>query len=419
MIAPAQQTADADPARSHRRAFVLLFVCLISVGMGQSLMFAVLPPVARNMGLSELQVGAIFAVSAVLWVLASPVWGRRSDAWGRRPVIITGLCGYSASMVAFGICVQAGMSGWLALLPAYALMIASRAIFGLFGSATVPAAQAYIADRTAPADRAARLTVLGAAFGLGVTLGPGLVSLLLPLGFVAPFYAVSLLGLLSAIAVGVWLPERVTPREHRQVPARVRALDPRVRPFLLVGIIMGISQASTMQTAGFYAIDVLGMSVAESARSVGLALMGTAGCAMFAQLVVVRRLRPLPRTMMGAGAACGLVAFTMLVFGNSYPMMVSALMMLGFTFGMTQPGAVAGASLSVGMDQQGAVTGLMNTTGAIGVIFAPFVGMPLYQLMPQAPYMLNTLMAVAAIGIVLFHPRIRHLRPVSSETLKP
>ncbi len=401
----------APPADNRRRPFLLLFVCLISVGMGQSLMFAVLPPIARSMGLSELKVGAIFAVSAVLWVIGSPYWGRRSDSWGRRPVIILGLSAYAVSMAVFGLAVHAGLTGLLGLLAAYAFMVIGRSVFGLFGSATVPAAQAYIADRTTPVERAAQLTTLGAAFGLGVTLGPGLVSVLLVFGLVAPFFAVAAMGLVSALVVARFLPEQRRPREQRQSRGRLRTLDPRIRPFLAVGIMLGICQASTMQTAGFYAIDVLGMSTEQSARWVGIALMGTAGAALFAQLVIVRRLRPPPRTMMGIGASCGLVSFLFLIFGASYGTLFAGLMMLGFTFGLTQPGALAGASLSVGMHEQGAVTGLMATTGAIGVIFAPFVGMPLYKLLPQAPYMLNLMLAGIALAFVLMHPHIRRQRP--------
>src|SRR5690606_42096076 len=105
--------------------------------MGQSLMFAILPPVARNLGLTEVQVGSIFAVSALLWVLASPFWGRLSDIWGRRPLILVGLIGYTVSMASFGLCVQAGLSGWSALRPAYVLKIGTRAIFCLLSSAKV------------------------------------------------------------------------------------------------------------------------------------------------------------------------------------------------------------------------------------------------------------------------------------------
>lgn len=381
------------------------------MGMGQSLMFAVLPPVARNMGLSELQVGAIFAVSAVLWVIGSPYFGRRSDMWGRRPAIILGLTAYGISMIAFGLAVMAGLNGWVSLLVAYGLMVGARSIFGLFGSATVPAAQAYIADRSAPHERAAQLTTLTAAFGLGVTLGPGMVSVFTVFGLVAPFFAVAALGFLSALVVALFLQEQRPPREQRTRPHHLSRLDPRIRPFLAVGIMIGICQASTMQTAGFYAIDVLGMSVEESARRVGIALMGTAGAALFSQLVIVRRLHPAPRTMMLTGASCGLLAFLFLILGGSYGTLFVGLMLMGFTFGLVQPGAVTGASLTVGLGQQGAVTGLMATTGATGMIFAPFVGMPLYTWFPQAPYMFNLILICLALAFVVLNPHIRRARP--------
>ncbi len=413
---PAKAAPTGDPALSgpaaapaRRWPFMLLCACLISIGMGgQSLMFALLPSVARSVGLSEVQVGAIFAVSAVLWVLASPFWGRRSDIWGRRPAIILGLTGYAVSMAAFGLVVQARVSGWLALLPAYVLMVAARSLFGLFGSATVPAPQAYIADRTAPVDRVTQLAALGAAFGIGVTIGPGMVAALLGLGLVAPFYAVAALGAVSALAVGLFLPERAL--RHRHEPGqktRMSPFDPRVLPFLLVGIALGICQATSMQTVGFYAIDVLDMTIEQGARAVGIALMGTAGAALFVQLVVVRLLKPSPRSMMGAGALCGTVSFAILTLGSSYPALLAAMALLGFTFGLVRPGSVAGASLAVGTEEQGAVAGLMNATGAIGVVVAPVVGMTLYQFLPQAPYVLDFLLAAAILGFVLMHPRFR------------
>ena len=79
--------------------------------MGQSLLLSILPPLSRELDMQEWQVGAIFALSAGLWVVASPFWGRRSDRVGRKPIILIGLCGFAASMVLLGLVVQAGLSG--------------------------------------------------------------------------------------------------------------------------------------------------------------------------------------------------------------------------------------------------------------------------------------------------------------------
>lgn len=406
----AARHSQPHDARGFRRAVLLLFAGLLSIGMGQSLMFAILPPVARNLGLTEVQVGSIFAVSALLWVLASPFWGRLSDIWGRRPLILVGLIGYTVSMASFGLCVQAGLSGWIALLPAYVLMIVTRAIFGLFGAATVPAAQAYVADRTQPHERATYIAMQGAAFGLGITLGPGFVSLLLVFGLIAPFYAIAALGLVGVLAVLLGVPEQA-PRQRQPRSGKVMSpLDARVRPFILVGIALGIGQATAMQTAGFYAIDVLGMSIEQSARSVGLALMGTAGAALFMQLVVIRQLKPTPATMMRVGSVFGMAGFVLLMLGESFAVMFVAMMLLGFGFGLARPGTIAGASLAVGSHEQGAVAGLMNTTGALGTVFAPVVGMWLYQWLPRAPYVLDLVLLAAGLALLHRHPQTRRLR---------
>ena len=130
------------------RGMGLLFVCLMTLGMGHSLFFAIFPPLARDLGLSEVQTSAIFTLSAVLWVLMSPFWGRRSDIWGRKPVILLGLVGFGVSTGGLAILLVIGQQGWLPLMTLYGLMILIRSIFGFFGSGSPSAAQAYIADRT-------------------------------------------------------------------------------------------------------------------------------------------------------------------------------------------------------------------------------------------------------------------------------
>ena len=74
-----------------------------------------------------------------------------------------------------GLGVQAvylGLAGVLSGLPLYAALLGTRLIGGLYSAATLPTAQAYIADVTTKEDRARGMGLLGAAFGLGFILGP-------------------------------------------------------------------------------------------------------------------------------------------------------------------------------------------------------------------------------------------------------
>lgn len=73
---------------------------LFTVGLGQSFVFVLVPPLARDLGLSEIQTSSIFAISALAWATTSAFWGRTSDKYGRRNIAILGLVGYSISLIA-------------------------------------------------------------------------------------------------------------------------------------------------------------------------------------------------------------------------------------------------------------------------------------------------------------------------------
>src|SRR5258706_5174277 len=176
-------TRAAEPASSHpsrggagasggpfRRDFALLFACLVSVGMGQSMLFSILPPAAREIGISPFQMSTIFAISASLWVFVSPMWGRRSDVWGRRKVILIGWLGFALSMSLLATMIQIGLKKLLPAVAVYPLMVVSRSLFALLGSGTGPASQAYVADRTGPLERTAGVALVSAAMGLGETV---------------------------------------------------------------------------------------------------------------------------------------------------------------------------------------------------------------------------------------------------------
>jgi MFS family permease len=83
-----------------------------------------------------------------------------------------GLAGYAVSMASFGAVVFAGVNGWLGATAIFIGLMLARALFGLTGSASNPAAQAYVAERTTPEQRTNAISVLASAFGLGTGAGP-------------------------------------------------------------------------------------------------------------------------------------------------------------------------------------------------------------------------------------------------------
>ena len=105
------------------------------MGLGQSFAFVLVPPLARDLGLSVIETSTIFSISAVAWAITSASWGRASDRYGRRNIAVIGLIGYSVSIIALItplFLVEQKILDLVYLLP---LLILGRLINGLIGSA--------------------------------------------------------------------------------------------------------------------------------------------------------------------------------------------------------------------------------------------------------------------------------------------
>jgi MFS family permease len=374
-----------------------LFICLLSLGMGQSLFFALLPPIARDLGLSEVQVSAIFTLSAVLWVVMSPFWGRRSDVWGRKPVILMGLTGFGISTGGFGVLLVLGQQGVMPLMTLYAMMIFVRAIFGLFGSGTPSAAQAYIADRTSREERTSGVAAIGAAFGMGTILGPGFAAVLATFHLLAPFFALSIFALGGAITIALFLPERRRPTEIETERPYLKISDKRIRPFLFMGVAVSMIQAAVMQVAAFFVMDILLLDGAETAQLVGGGMMSMAIATLFAQLVIIPRANLSVRALLTYGIGFNIVGVGLLLIPMSVGVFICALTLQGFGMGLMRPAVAAGGSLAVSPEEQGAVAGLNSSTAAVGIIFVPIIAMPLYLILPTGPFWIAFGLSIAML----------------------
>ena len=399
-------------APERREAFRLLFLCLVCTGIGQAMLFAILPPAAREIGLTPVQVSIIFVASASIWVFVSPMWGRRSDIVGRRRIILIGLLGFAVSMVCLATTLAGALGGWLPLPWVWPLLIASRCLFALFGSGTGPASQAYVADRTEREERTAGVAMLNAAFASGQTLGPALGAGLALVGLLAPIYASAALAVLSAFMIWLRLPE--TPPRHaaRKVsPRRIKFTDRRIRPFVLISILVQAVRSTTTITLAFFLQDRLGLDALATGRTAGIGFMVLAVAGLSVQALVVQRLKPAPFPMIVSGQGFALGGFVFLVLGHELPMLLIGLGLLGIGLGLSAPGNAAASSLAVAAEEPGAVAGVTGAIGVVGNIFGPLLGTLLYERFPDGPYLLNGFFMTVGLTFALLHPRVRKARP--------
>jgi MFS family permease len=112
-MSSADATPSSAPSRLSRSSFFILITGLLANAIGQAFIFAILPPLGREVALSEVQTTSIISTSALVFTFCSPWWGRRSDQIGRKIVIVIGLTGYAVGTVIFAGVFALGMKGIL------------------------------------------------------------------------------------------------------------------------------------------------------------------------------------------------------------------------------------------------------------------------------------------------------------------
>ena len=405
--------------RLSRSAFVIVFGVSIITALGNTGLQSILPAIGREIGMSDTLVPAIFSLSALLWGITSPIWARQSDKRGRKPLIALGMVGFGVSMLACGVVVSAGVRHWLPPLTIFVLFLLARAIFGLVGSASNPASQAYVAERTARAERTQSMAGLAGAFGLGTVIGPFLAPLfVLPVvGLAGPMFAFGVISLAAAVVVMRRLEETpgapVDPDEAEREPGGARGStlglwrDPRLAPFLIYGFLVASAQTIQGYTLGFLIIDKLTLKPMEAQGFIAVAMGAGAVSGLLAQWGLIRTFRMGPRDLMrwGVGLAC--VANLMVAFAPSYWAVVAGYALASLGYGFARPGFTAGASLSVSGAEQARAAGAIASINGSSVIIAPVLGVWLYERAHPSPFLLNVVILAALLAYALLNPTLR------------
>ena len=368
--------ADSRAPIGRNRQFRLLFICLLVIGAGNSMLLAVAPPLVRELGLADSSVGWIFSLSALLWVLMSPGWGRLSDRIGRKPVAALGLGAYAVSMASFGFVVMLGQAGWLTGFWLFTWLMLARAIFGAFGSASSPAAQAYIADRTTRMERTEQLAGLTAAFAMGQAFGPAIcAALAAKFGLVFPIWLIAVLAACASFAIWRFLPENTPPKAERARGEWKASLslvtDKRLSAYLIYAFALSVVAGVTVQIFGLFTMDRLNASGEQGAELTAAGFMVNALALLATQMAILPRIRLGPRGLMAWGAGLLALGVGVQIISDTLAALLVAQAVQGLGAGLARPGFAGGASVAVRPEEQGSAAGLVVAANGAGFVFSP------------------------------------------------
>ncbi len=386
----------------------ILAAGLLCVGAGQSIVFITIPPIARDLGLNEIQIGSIFATSALAWMILSPVWGSLSDSVGRKKIVIVGLLGFAVSLILFSFTISLGQRELLTGSLLFLLLVAARVLNGIFGSATRPSSGGWVADISSTESRSRAFARLDSGFSMGRILGPAVAGLLLLVSYTAPFFFFAT----GAFIVIIFVTFQKSPAQfsYKETINKLSIFDSRVWPFLVVSAGFGISNAALVQTSSFFFQDVITPSSGNYIALASIGFMLSALGVLNGQLLIADRLQTSPGSLVKLGVILNFLSLTGYAFSTSLVEVYICLFFYGLGGGMLGPGISSSLSLSVGKEYQGAAGGFLGMVIPIGHVISPLVSMPLYILSPSLPYLLGASLMFFAMIFIFINKRHKWIR---------
>lgn len=402
--------------KSRAPALGFIFLTLFLDVLGIGLIIPILPRLVETLDRQGVAsgsyvVGWLLALYALMQFLFAPILGALSDWYGRRPVILLALLG-----------------GWidyllLALAPTLPWFFLGRAINGITG-ANITAATAYIADITPPERRAGNFGLLGAAFGLGFTLGPPLGGWLGQMDLRLPFYVAAGLTLANWLYGYFILPESLA-RENRRRFSWTRANPfgslsalqryPSVVRFAIVLFLLQMAQTSLR---GAW-VQYTGYRFGWSPREVGWSLAVVGLGAVVVQGGLARRLIPALGEIRSLWMSQILGILAMLGYGLAPDAwMLYVALVIGSFGGLGERAAQAMVSRRIPPNEQGTVQGALTALASIAYVLGPLIGARTFGwfiqpsapvFLPGAPFLVGAGFIVLALGCTVV--AVRRLAP--------
>ena len=355
--------------------------------------------------------GVVAAAFGLSNFLAAPVLGALSDRFGRRPVMLLGFMGLGVSF--FGTAMTTSLMG----------LIIARTLGGAM-QANVAIANAYVADISAPEERAKRFGLLGAMMGVGFIIGPVVGGILGDINLHLPFYLAGSLTLLNLLYGYFVLPESL-PQAQRK-PFSWRSANPATSLHKLgqlkgVGPLVGVVAFSGLAQYVLYTVWVLynSFKFGWGPRENGWSLAVVGIVAVLVQGVLMGRLlkRFSPSTLAIWGLVSSATSYALWGAATEGWMMyaVIAFNLLGGTVTASVQSMISSAADA---RSQGQTMGAVSALGSLMAVVAPILGAPLLAVVshfPQgdwrigAPFFFCAVLQLASLVLAIMHVQ-RHRR---------
>lgn len=395
-------TPDARPeAGVSWKVLGVVFLTLFLDLVGFGLILPVLPFYAVTFGASPAVVAMLSTAYSVAQFVMAPVLGRTGDRYGRRPVMLISIAGSCVAMLVLGFA------------SSLAMVFVARFVTGM-SSANISTAQAIVADRVSPEERAKYMGMMGAAIGLGFVFGPALGGLLWSAEAPArPFLVAAGLAAVNWMLAWRFLPET----RRADVQARhgaepglpgplarfvqlFRIADPNLRTLVLCYFVFNLAFSAMEATFALLMDARLGWGERETGAlftEIGFVIIVVQGVVVGR---LVRRVGEKRTLVVGLAILAIGLATTGSVRAAAWIATGSAAIAAGN--GLVVPTLSALVSRASGAHEQGVKLGVAASAASLARIVGPLAaGLAFEMLGPGTPMQFGAALVVGLAGLVV------------------
>jgi len=373
--------------------------------VGQAFLFTILPPIGREIGLEDYEVGLVMSVHGLFMLFTGPMWGALSESWGRRPVIVVGGVIFSISVIMFGMIVDSALNGEITRLVVIWTLVCSRAIFSLGAGAVTPASMALAADMSSERMRLKTMSVMAAATSCGAVVGPSVSAFLSGYGLSIPFYFIAFAGFFVVILSSTILPN-VNDKPSDENNSYSALLN---KPIIIIAVgstFFMIGTYGTFSMLGFFIQDRFDLNPISAAQTMGLGLMCSASATIFVQVFLISWMNLKNKILIIIGVIFGITSILLMWFAQNSLVFYLAMVFSGLGQGHAMPAINTSLSLAAGKNLQGRVAGVVAFTQAVSFLIAPVTAVTLYQLLGWISFLMCCIMSILALVIFIVNPVI-------------
>ena len=276
----------------------------------------------------------------------------------------------------------------------------------LLGSATRPAAFAYVADNSSRDKRTVKFARLESSFLLGTVAGPLIGGFLILITKETPFYVFSFMALIASIGIYFNIDNTSSHKKVIESSKKISWLSKSIWPFLALASIASLTQASLLQSIGFFIFDTFSylddLPIIVSMSFALLSISTIVSQYLFTDAFPISNFK-----LLVYGSFLVMFSYITMGYFSKISIYFLSITINGLGAGMLRPALSSALSLSQTPENQGSAAGYLGSVYPIGHILTPVIAMPIYAINPSYLYYFSSILCISLIIFIISHPIFR------------